>query len=135
MFVKLGDFLLLHFLKMRLGVLALEDDAQFGDGFLLPLGHQVWVKLMVRRDLGNGFGFFKRFQNDLGLERSGVLFSHERWYPPYFSPFCCPNLWDHYSLHLLQFTLTAIIMSFRTYRSNDQYRKQLFDDRSAIDAA
>ena len=33
----------------------------------------------------------------LALEDGGVLFSHGRWCPPYSSPFCCPNLWDHYS--------------------------------------
>ncbi len=54
------------------------------------------MKLMLGRDLGDSFGFFKRFKDDLGLERGIILFSHGRWCPPYSSPFCCPNLWDHY---------------------------------------
>jgi hypothetical protein len=82
LFVKLGDFLLLGFLDVRLRIFALEDDGQFGDGFLFPLGDQVWVKLMLGSNLGDGLGFFERFQDDLGLESSGILFSHGRWFPP-----------------------------------------------------
>ena len=103
--IKLGDFLLLGFLQMRLRVFALEpacfaleDDGQFSDGFLLSLGPQVRMELMVGGDLGDSLGFFKSFQDDLGLESSRILFScvinaaHGRWCPPYFSPFYRPNL-------------------------------------------
>jgi len=92
------------FLRSNLRVFALEDDGQFSDGFLLSLGPQVRMELMVGGDLGDSLGFFKSFQDDLGLESSRILFScvinvaHGRWCPPYFSPFYCPNLWDHYTL-------------------------------------
>ena len=90
--IKLGDFLLLGFLKVRLRIFALEDDGQFSDGFLLSLGPQVRMDLMVGGDLGDSLGFFQGFQDDLGLESSRILFSHGRWCPPYFSPFYRPNL-------------------------------------------
>jgi len=82
LFVKLSDLLLLGFQGLCLHVLALEDNGQFGDGFLLPLGDQVRVKLMLGSDLGDGLGFFERFQDDLGLESGRILFPHGRWYPP-----------------------------------------------------
>ena len=65
MFIKLGDLLLLGFLEVRLRVLALENDGQFGGGFLLPFRHEIRVKLMVGRALGDGPGFFKCFEDDL----------------------------------------------------------------------
>jgi len=77
-----------------------EDDEQLCDSFLLPLGYQVQMNLMVGGNLGNSFGFLNRFQDNLGLESSRVLFSvlcYRRWYSPYSSPFCCPNLWDHHT--------------------------------------
>ena len=67
---------------MPLRIFALEDDRQFSDGFLFPLGYQVRMKLMLGRDLGDGLDFFERFQDDLGLERGSILFSHGRWVPP-----------------------------------------------------
>ena len=82
LFVKLSDFLLLFLLVFCLCVLALEDNREFGNSFLLPLGDKIWVKLMLGRNLGDGLDFFERFQDDLGLESSRIMFSHGRWYPP-----------------------------------------------------
>jgi hypothetical protein len=67
--------LFLGFLGLSLRVFTLEDDGQFGDGFLLPFGHQVRVKLVFGSNLGNGFGFAQGFQDNVGLESCRILLS------------------------------------------------------------
>ena len=75
LFIKLCDFLFLGFLSLSLRVFALEDNGQFGNGFLLPFGHQVRVKLMLGCQLGDGLGFAQGFQDNLSLENCRILFS------------------------------------------------------------
>lgn len=75
LFIKLRDFLFLGFLRLSLRVFTLEDDGQFGDGLLLPLGHQVRMKLMLGSQLGDGLSFAQSFQDDLGLEGRRILLS------------------------------------------------------------